>query len=316
MYDVIVIGSATIDVFVNTSYKLFSKKQHSINLPLGTKILVDNVIFCTGGGSTNVSVALSRLGLKVGCIAKIGTDENSHHIINELKKENITPYIVKEKGKTGYSIILDAVGEDRTVLFYQGVNNKLRYNEIKRNFKTKWLYISSMIDESFKTTEKLSEYCKKNNIKILFNPSSYLAKKGYNYLKKIIKNTDIIILNKEEAKLLTKKYNINDMLKTIYNYGIKIICITDGENGNWCYDGKKYYRLKAGHPKVIETVGAGDAFASGFLSAIIKKNNIELALKVGRANAESVIEHYGAKNNLLTWPKVLAYIKRKKMRVK
>ena len=82
MYDVIVIGSATIDMFIDTSYKLFSKKENAINLPLGSKILVDDIKFYTGGGSTNVAVALSRLGLKVACIAKIGTDENSHHIIN------------------------------------------------------------------------------------------------------------------------------------------------------------------------------------------------------------------------------------------
>ncbi|MBU2633671.1 MAG: carbohydrate kinase family protein [Nanoarchaeota archaeon] len=314
MFDVITIGSATIDVFVNTSYKLFSKKQHSINLPLGTKILVDDIKFCTGGGSTNAAVALKRLGLKTACIAKIGTDENSHHIPNELKKEKVTSYLVKEKGKTGYSIILDAVGKDRTILFHQGVNNKLKYNEIKKNIKTKWFYFSSMVDESYKTLEKLSDYAKKNNIKIFFNPSSYLVKKGYNYLKKILKNTDIMILNKEEAKILTKKKTVNDMLKTIHNYGIKIVCITDGENGNWAYDGKRHYRLKAGRPKVVETVGAGDAFASGFLASIIKKNNIELALKVGRANAESVIQHYGAKNNLLSWNKAISKIK--KMRVK
>jgi len=110
--------------------------------------------------------------------------------------------IVKEKGKTGFSVILDAIGKDRTVLFYQGVNNKLKYRDIKKNLKTKWFYFSSMIDESYKTLEKLSDYAKKNNIKILFNPSTYLTKKGYHFLKKIIDNTEILILNKEEASLI------------------------------------------------------------------------------------------------------------------
>lgn len=307
MYDVIVIGSATIDMFIDTSYKLFSKKENAINLPLGSKILVDDIKFYTGGGSTNVSVALSRLGLKVACIAKIGTDHNSHLIINELKKEKVTSYIVKEKGKTGFSVILDAIGKDRTVLFYQGVNNKLKYREVKKNLKTKWFYFSSMVDESYKTLEKLLDYAKKNNIKILFNPSTYLAKKGYHYLKKIINNSEILILNKEEASLITNKNNINEMLEKIHNYGVKIIVTTDGENGNWAYNSynNKYYRLEAGHPKIIETVGAGDAFASAFLAAIIKKNDIELGLKIGRANAESVIQYYGAKNILLNWNKAI-----------
>ncbi|MFH1209964.1 MAG: carbohydrate kinase family protein [archaeon] len=306
MYDVIVLGSATIDMFIDTSYKLFCKKDNAIELPLGSKILVEDIKLYTGGGSTNVSVALSRLGLKTASICKIGGDENSHIIVKELKKEKVTPYIVRDKGKTGLAVILDAIGKDRTVLFYQGVNNKLRYSEIKKPWlKTKWFYFSSMVDESYKTLEKLSDYAKKNNIKILFNPSTYLAKKGYHFLKKVISNTEILILNREEASLIADKKNVNEMLETIHNYGVKIVVITDGENGNWAYDGynSKHYRLEAGHPNVIETTGAGDAFASGFLASIIKKNDIELGLKVGRANAESVIQYYGAKNILLSWNK-------------
>lgn len=314
MHDVTVVGSATIDMFIDTSYKLFSKKENSINLPLGSKILVDDIKFCTGGGATNVAVALSRLGLKTACIAKIGLDHNSHMILNELKKEKVMSYITKERGKTGFSVILDAVGRDRTVLFYQGVNNKLRYNEIKKNLKTRWFYFSSMVDESYKTLEKLSDYAKKNNIKILFNPSTYLAKKSYHFLKKVIDNTDILILNREEASLITKKSNINEMLETIYDYGVKTAVITDGENGNWAYNGR-HYRLEAGHIKVIETVGAGDAFASGFLAAIIKKNSIELGLKIGRANAESVIKYYGAKNILLNWNKSIKNSKNFKVKI-
>ena len=164
-----------------------------------------------------------------------------------------------------------------------------------------------MIDESYKTLEKISDYAKKNNIKILFNPSTYLARRGYHFLKNIIDNTEILILNREEASLITNKNNINEMLEKINSYGVKIAVITDGENGNWAYDGYNYkhYRLEAGHPNVVETTGAGDAFASAFLASIIKKDNIVLGLKTGRANAESVIQNYGAKNILLNWNKAV-----------
>jgi len=67
--------------------------------------------------------------------------------------------------------------------------------------------------------------------------------------------------------------------------------------------------------KIIETTGAGDAFASSFLSGMIKKNNIEFALKLARTNAESVIQHHGAKTGLLTYNKALKIMKKQPSKI-
>jgi len=68
--------------------------------------------------------------------------------------------------------------------------------------------------------------------------------------------------------------------------------------------------------KVIESTGAGDAFASSFLSGMIKKNDIKFALKMGLANSESVITHPGAKNRLLNLNEILKAIKKKPIKIK
>ena len=167
-----------------------------------------------------------------------------------------------------------------------------------------------MMGKSFKTLEKLADYAQRNNIKIAFNISQYLAEKGPNYIKNILNKTAIFILNKEEASLIAKGNSIEDVSKKLCNLGPKIAVITDGKNGAYCYDGMYLYSIVPHKIKVVETTGAGDAFGSSFLSGIMKKNNIEFALKLAQTNAESVIQHHGAKNKLLTYNGALELIKK------
>ena len=160
--------------------------------------------------------------------------------------------------------------------------------------------------------EKLASYASKNNIKIAFNISPYLAKKGKKFLGNILKKTSILILNKEEAELLSgKKDKVGNLLKNLSKLGLSIVAITDGEKGVYAYDKKNMYYGKPHNVKIVETTGAGDAFASSFLSGIIKKNDIKFAIDLGMTNAESVIQHHGAKEILLTYSEALKAMKKR-----
>lgn len=311
MLDIITVGSAVIDVFVDTG---IGEKKNFIAYPVGSKLLIKNLIFSTGGGGTNTGVSFSRLGLKTGYLGKIGTDENGKTILNLLKKEKIGFLGVKGREHTGYSVILDSKEHNRTILTYKGANDTLKFSELNLNkLKTKWFYFSSMMHESFKTQEKLVEYSLKNNIKIAFNPSSYQTKKGLQHLKDILAKAEVLVLNKEEAEMLVNK---KDMLKGLYKLGPNIVCITEGKKGCSVYDGKYRYISKGHNIKVKERTGAGDAFASGFIAGIIKNKNIEFAIQLGSINAESVILHYGAKNKLLKWNEAIKQIKKSPVKLK
>ncbi|GAG51421.1 unnamed protein product, partial [marine sediment metagenome] len=214
---------------------------------------------------------------------KIGLGHNSQRVINRLKKDKVdTSLIVRsKKERTGFSIILDSEKHDRTILTFRGSNRNLKFNEINsRKLKTKWFYFSSMIGTSFKTLEKLANYATKNNIKIAFNISSYLAKKGSSFLRNILKKTSILVLNKEEAGLLVGKDSIKNMLKKIHKLGPEIVAITDGNDGEYVLHNNYVYFGKPTNVKIIETTGAGDAFASSFLSGFIRKNDVEFAIKL------------------------------------
>ncbi|MGV8086057.1 MAG: carbohydrate kinase family protein [Candidatus Woesearchaeota archaeon] len=308
-YDIITVGSATVDVFIHTDpsqTEILNVHRHKdIAYPLGAKILINEMHFFVGGGGTNAAVAFSRLGLKTAFLGKIGKDDNGKTISDCLFKEKID-FIGSYGPISGYSIILDSIAEDRTIFAYKGCNDNLKSNDFKfESINSKWLYLSSMMKDSFNTQKSIVEYAKKKGIKIAYNPSLYLTKKGSRYLSKILKNTDILILNKEEAQTLVgdPKDNVYNLLFELSKLGPKIAIITDASRGAHCYDVKDdiVYSVKPKKVHIVETTGAGDAFASGFVAGIIMGKSIDVSLKLGMLNAESVITHLGSKNILLNY---------------
>lgn len=320
MYDVITFGSATVDAFAMTDAEMISfthngNKEEFIAYLSGSKILIENLDFQIGGGGTNTAVSFARLGLRTGFCGCIGKDDNAESILALLKKEKIDFLGSCRSGQSGYSVILDSHHEDRTILTFKGVNNDLRYADLdKSQLKAGWFYFSSLMGESYKTFVKLTAYAKKNKIKVAFNPSSYLAKKGLKSLAAPIKSTDLLVLNKEEAQLiLGKEDECSGLAKKLAKVGPKTVVVTDGKRGATCYSAKqkKTYFMPPKNVRIKETTGAGDAFASAFLAGLILEDDICFALSLAGANAASVITHVGAKNRLLT----LAQAK-KRMKVK
>lgn len=325
MYDVIAVGSSTVDVFAKTEKSdLISiqtqnpkERESFLAYPVGTKILIEDLEVTTGGGGTNTAYAFSLLGLKTAYLGKVGNDENGELILKKLKEQKIDFIGKVGNGPSGYSIILDSIAHDRTILTFKGCNNDFKFSEINKKFlDTKWFYLCAMVDKSFKELEKICDYAKNNNIKVMFNPSSYLAEKGIEYLSNVLKKTDILVLNREEAQILVGKHDIVLLLKLLKDLlGSSIVIITDGKDGCHVMDDTFHYYAKSHDIKVVETTGAGDAFGSTFLAGFIKENSVLSAIKLAMTNAESVITHHGAKNNLLTWNQALKILKKKPVQV-
>ena len=319
MFDVITVGSGSVDIFAKTENLRVLKRKDHITYPIGSKILVDELIISSGGGGTNTAASLATLGHKVAFLGKIGTHENARRIKLDLKKFKVdcSLLVSTKNSRTGYSIILDSIKHDRTILTFRGSNSDLGYNEINlKKLKTKWFLFTSLRNKSFKTEEKLVSYAKKHNIKSAFILGSYLTKLGLKKLRKILKNIEIVVLNKEEAIMLLGKKKIKVLLKKLHKLGPNIVAITDGNKGTHVFHENNIYYGKPNNVKVIETTGAGDAFASTFLSGIIKKNDVKFALQLGMTNAESVIQYHGAKVKLLTYSQALKIMKKRPIKLK
>ena len=267
-------------------------------MPAGAKILINDFNSDVGGGGTNTAVAFSRLGLKTGYLGVIGEDRNGDMVLECLRKEKVK-FLGKRKGINGVSVIIDSKKLDRTVLTYKAANNNLSsYPKIK----TKWMYFSAMLGKSLETQVKLAkELTSKGLVKIAFNPSSYLIEKKPKSLRVLLKLSTILVLNKEEGRMLVKK---GDLLEGLRRLGPQIVVVTNKDKEIEAYDGRLKYKLKPHKVKVVERRGAGDAFASTFVAGIIKNETIETSLKMALKNSESVLKYFGAKNNLLRWKDV------------
>lgn len=306
-FDVVTVGSAAVDYFADTDSELIrietrTRKEELIAFPLGSKLLINNLLVLTGGGGTNTAVTFARLGLSTGYLGKIGDDGNGDFIVKSLAAEGIR-FIGACAGQTGLSFILDSIHDDRSILAFKGANDQLHPQDLPE-FEAKWVYLSSMLGESFET---VSDMIANAHYKVAFNPSNYQAVRGYQGLKKVIDRTALLVMNREEAcKFLGFAYEESPAIETLMQEMAKlppeIFVITDGAQGVYVYDRKHLYHGFPAKDLVIkETTGAGDAFASTFTAMIIKQLAMEDAIHYAMTNAESVLAHKGAKEILLSW---------------
>ena len=283
-FDIVTFGSAVVDAFVETG-----QKGNKIEYKTGSKILVEDLRFDIGGGATNTAVAFSRLGFKTGAICNVGDDENGSKILNMLEYEGVEFLGSKVKGSSGYSVILDSKGGGRTILTYKGPGNSVRKVE---DFECDWLYYSSVLGASLDTQMKLAQKMKKRGTKLAFNPSEYLIRELD--ISGLLSMCDIVILNKEEFDLVGERYK-----KSLLEICSGVIVVTNKDKLVWAYSGDGKHSIKPGKVKVVERTGAGDAFASGFVSGQIAGFSMDKSLKLGLKEGESVLGHFGAKNNLI-----------------
>jgi sugar/nucleoside kinase (ribokinase family) len=312
-FDVLCIGSAVVDHFLETQEKFKEIK-------LGDKVLVKNLEVHSGGGATNAAAALSKMGLKVKMLTKLGMDKEADFVLNEMKQYSVKNICLhRSKKGTNFSALITSEKEkDRVIYAYKGASQDLSLNDFKKSqLRARWIYLGSLMGKSLQTAKQIVQDAKKKKIKIFFNPSLYLAKNN-KLLKSILEATSILVLNKEEAQALLgkKTQSYKQLLLGLHKFGPETVIITNGPKILYASYEDGFYSILPPNVKVKHTAGAGDSFNSGFLAGIIKKYSFEDSLKFGIANSLSVIQHVGTKNKLLNEKEALQVIKKYKLRVK
>ena len=332
MYDFITIGSATQDVFIQSdvasivSVSQIEKKSEFMSFPYGAKTEIADFSKNLGGGAVNTASNFANLGLKTSTIIKLGNDELNSTIKLKLAQSGIDIMNIIDSSKylTGFSIILVSFQGDRTVLAHRGANDHVVESEV--NFdaikNSRWVYVSPLSGNSNKILDKVANFCKENKINLAINAGTTALKKGAKYFSKILSTSQIVLMNKEEATLVTKIHlrqdtkeqkfsneiihpDMVEMLKALRGETETITVITDGKNGAYCYDGEQIYICPTFPAIVTSTLGAGDAFASTFCASMDKFNwDIEKSLKYASVNSASVCTHFGAQEGFLKFEEI------------
>ena len=338
--DMLAIGDITIDAFIhipNTSSDSAhigtgthivctdAAKEHcELCLPFPDKIPFDSVQEIAGvGNSANAAVAAARLGLSSALVASVGDDRHGRQCIETLKKNTVdTRYMSVEKGiETNYHYAL-WFDTDRTILIK---HHEFHYDFLKNKNTAKpdpnpprWIYLSSLSDNSYDYHVDIATYLEKNlSVKLAFQPGTFQMKLGTEKLAPFYRRSDVFIVNIEESQLIlqTKDENIETLLLGLAKLGPKIVLITDGPNGAYMYDnsngaGRPYFMPI--YPDIkppYERTGCGDAFSATFVSALILGKTPLEALTWAPINSMSVVEDVGAQAGLLSRAQLEDFLK-------
>ena len=285
----------------------------------GEEVGIVDVKKAPGGSAANTIVALSKLGVDVGFVGIVGNDKEGELILEEFRKEGVETRIRKEEGYTGAAIgFIDARGE-RALYIHPGVNDRLCMENIDMEFvdNAKFLHTSSFVNKE--QLEMQCELAKRIKSKLSFSPGMLCFKYELEDLVELIERTEVLFLSLMELKsliknlsfkkkALPKKYYTLDSIKredyekgadVLLNIGAKIVCVTLGEKGCYVTNTTGESHLIEAYPTdVVDTTGAGDAFAAGFLYGLLQEKEIYESGKTGNLAASFCIREYGCRKGL------------------
>lgn len=302
MVKILCIGKATQDVFLRDEEfdPHCEGKVCYTELPLGAKLDVSELHFATGGNATNVAVTLARQGLHAQYLWALGHDPASEASLRVLDDEGVdTSKVVQHDTlAASYSTILIAKSGERTILNYHGAMPVAK--DIERLLETvetpDWVYPTAV--GSHATLERVVNWAEKNQVKIMLNPAGTELKEPLK-LKGLLESVEVLCLNKEEMQTLVEGETLEELVRHGLHY-CPVVIVSDGPNGVCASDGKTI--VMAGMYEdvpVIDRTGAGDAFASGFLSQWLLGKSLKESIVFASANSTSVVGKIGAKDGIL-----------------
>ncbi len=299
---IIAIGKATQDVFLRSEEfdPTIEGKIAYEKLPLGAKLEVDDITFSTGGNATNVAVTFARQGLHAEYLWVLGTDMASEAVLAELDRENVDVSGVRQSEhlQAGYGTILLAPSGERTILSYHGKGPKPgdRNLLLDRINDADWVYPSAL--HSLELLENVISRAHEAGVKVMFNPDSKELEHP-DKLKPLLEDVEVLCVNREEAKLLAHGETSVELVRHLLHF-VPVAIVSDGPNGVVASDGKTIIRAGMYQDvKVVDRLGAGDAFASGFLSQWTQGKSLKESIIFASANSTSVVRYIGAKRGIL-----------------
>lgn len=308
-FDFLAVGDIVTEPFIKLKdakvHCTIDTEQCEISMRFGDKIPYESATLAVAvGNASNAAVAASRLGLSSALRAYVGDDQYGPECIAKLEEEKVdTRYMVTEPGKaTNYHYVLWYESE-RTILVK---HEDFTYTVPELDASPKWLYLSSLADNSLPYHEALAALLEKHpDTKLAFQPGTFQMKLGKDALSSLYKRSNIFFCNKEEAERilsLPAGTDIKTLLQSLRDTGPESVVITDGRNGAYASfeDRMVFVPMYPDARMPFERTGAGDAFASTVVAGLASGLPFEEALLWGPINSMSVVQDVGAQKGLLT----------------
>ncbi len=317
MKKILGIGNALVDIMTELDHDGYLPE---FGLPKGSMTLVDaqksrdvyegtqhlNKTVRSGGSAANTIHGIARMGLETGFIGKIGRDELGKVFHDDLEASNVRTHLSQSPTESGRAMALISPDAERTFATYLGAAVELSEQDLDESIFSDYdiLHVEGYLVQNHALLLRALKIARNHNLRISVDMASYnVVEANRDFLYSVLREfVDIVFANEDEARALTGKEPTAALDEIAMHCEIAVV--KTGRNGSLVKAGGQKYPIGIIPVRSIDTTGAGDLYASGFLYGIAKNLPLDKCGKIGAVLAGNVIEVVGAKISDKRWEQI------------
>jgi len=257
----------------------------------------------TGGSASNTINGITKLGNEAGFFGKIGTDTVGDFFLKNSVENGVTPHLQYSQIPSGRCTVLVSKDGERTLCTFLGAACELESKDLSTEIFNGYdiFHIEGYLVQNHDLIRNAVRMAKNEGLKVSIDLASYNVVEGnLDFLKEIVSEyVDIVFANEEEAKAFTGE-EPEKALNTIANM-CEIAVVKVGKDGSYIQSGNEIIRISPRKANCIDTTGAGDLYAAGFLFGLANNFSYNICGEIGSLVSGKVVEVLGAKMSAEVW---------------
>ncbi len=318
MKRVLGLGNALVDLLIQMDN---DNLINELNLPKGSMTLIEDnaaeeitkliegkdVPKVSGGSAANTIHGIARLGASCGYIGKINNDEIGNFFKDDLKNAGIEAQMLKGNASSGRAYTFISPDSERTFATFLGAAVEMSAEELREEYFDGYdiFHIEGYLVYNRQLIERALILAKKKNMLVSLDMASYnVVEDNLDFLKKIVPEyVDIVFANEEEAKAYTGKEPREAL--SVFAEQCDIAVVKIGKEGSLVKRNNETFEVGIIETKAIDTTGAGDSYAAGFIYGLELNLPLNKCGEIGALLAGKVIAQYGARISDADWPQII-----------
>jgi len=307
-FDVICLGIMVADVLARPVKRLPAR---------GTLDVVERMELHTGGCAVNTGIALAKLGVRTAVMGKVGEDGFGDYIINTLHRYHIdTAGVLRDRvANTSATMVMIGPDGERSFIHYLGANAELRAADIDLALAARGriLHIAghnlmSKFDGADAAT--ILQAARQRGVATSLDTAWDSTGRWFSLIEPCLPHIDYFVPSFEEASRIAGRSDPAEVARFFLDYGMKLVALKMGDQGCYVTDGREAVRLPAYPVTPVDTTGAGDAFAAGFLAGIIQGWDLERTARFANAVGAMCVTAIGATSGVKSLDETMAFLQK------
>ena len=314
MKKILGIGSALVDILTQIPNEQI---LNELNLPKGSMTYVNAQTsveigkklahlgnqMASGGSAANTMSGLAQLGIETGFLSKIGDDEVGRFFEKQMTENHVNPFMLKSNTPSGRVQALVTADGERTFATCLGAAAEMCADDIQPELFDGWdiFYVEGYLVANPTMLRKAISTAKDKGLKIAIDLASYnVVEESRDFLLELVNNyVDIVFANEKEAFALTGMEPEAALHYIAEHCDIAVVKV--GAKGAFVQRGNEVITIPPMKADVVDTTGAGDMWAAGFLAGLVKGEPLQKCGMMGAIVAKNIIEVMGAKMDDERW---------------